>query len=111
MVLLMGLERMGVVVNFCWVPAHVGVEGNEKADVIAKSAVRQERVIIQVPLGRRDVKALFGAKGLNLRQREWDDSSKGRQFYIMHRSVKEEVGSMGCGREEVVWSRLQFGQI
>ena len=30
-VLLMGLERMGVVVSFCWVPAHLVVEGNEKA--------------------------------------------------------------------------------
>jgi hypothetical protein len=27
MVLLMGLERMGVAVSFCWVPTHVGVEG------------------------------------------------------------------------------------
>jgi ribonuclease HI len=42
MVLLMGVERMGVVVSFCWVPAHVGLEGNEKADVVAKSAVRRD---------------------------------------------------------------------
>jgi ribonuclease HI len=40
MVLLMGLERMGVVVSFCWVPTHVGVEDNEKADVVTKSGVR-----------------------------------------------------------------------
>ena len=53
MVRLVGLERMGVMVNFCWVPAHVGVEGNEKADVVANSAVRREGIDIQVPLGRQ----------------------------------------------------------
>ena len=36
-------------------------------------------------------------------------SSKVRQFYCTHQSVKEEVGSMGCRREEVVWSRIWFG--
>jgi ribonuclease HI len=53
MVRLVGLERMGVMVSFCWVPAHVGVEGNEKADVVVKSAVRREGIDIQVPLGRQ----------------------------------------------------------
>ena len=37
-----------MVVNFCRVPAHVGVEGNEKVDVVAESAVRREGVDIQV---------------------------------------------------------------
>ena len=32
---------MGVTVIFCCVPSHVGVESNEKADVVAKSAVRR----------------------------------------------------------------------
>ena len=36
MVLLMGLERMGVVVSFCSVSSHVGVEGNEKADLVER---------------------------------------------------------------------------
>ena len=35
---------MGVVVSFFWVPTHVRVEGNEKADVLAKSAVRREGI-------------------------------------------------------------------
>jgi hypothetical protein len=84
------------------------VWGNEKADVVAKSAVRREGVDIKVPLGCREVKSLIWAKWLDLWQRECDASSKGRQFYSMHRSGKEDVGSMGCRTEEVVWSRLQF---
>ncbi|KAK6296604.1 hypothetical protein J4Q44_G00327460 [Coregonus suidteri] len=44
MMVLLGLERMGVVVSFCWVPAHVVVESNEKADVVAKSALSGSRM-------------------------------------------------------------------
>ena len=36
-----------------------GCGGNEKADVVDKSAVRRERVDIQVPLGRMEVKSLI----------------------------------------------------
>ena len=71
--------------------------------------MRREGVDFQVPLARREVKSLIQAKGLNLWQREWDACSKGRQFHCAHQSVKDEVVSMGCRREEVVWSRLQFG--
>jgi hypothetical protein len=51
MVLLMGFERMGVVVSFRW--TNVGVEDNEKDNAVAKSAVSREGVDIKVPLGCR----------------------------------------------------------
>ena len=46
----------------------MGVEGNEKADVVANSAVRREGVDIQVALSRREVKSLIRATGLDLWQ-------------------------------------------
>ena len=30
------VKEMGIFVMFLWVPAHVGVEGNEEVDVISK---------------------------------------------------------------------------
>ena len=32
------VQRSGKEVSFCWVPAHVGIAGNEQADSIAKAA-------------------------------------------------------------------------
>jgi len=33
------IRNMGLIVRFVWVPAHVGVEGNERADKMAKRAI------------------------------------------------------------------------
>lgn len=59
MVLLLGLERMGVEINTC--------------------------------------------------KMQWDNRNKRRNVYNIHKSVKEEVGSWNCRREEIIWSKLRFG--
>jgi ribonuclease HI len=32
------LQKRGISIEICWIPAHTGVPGNEKADIIAKQA-------------------------------------------------------------------------
>jgi hypothetical protein len=32
------LQKQGVFIEICWIPAHTGAPGNEKADIIAKQA-------------------------------------------------------------------------
>ena len=39
----------GVDVTFAWVPSHVGVEGNEKADIAAKRASRRAPEFVPIP--------------------------------------------------------------
>ncbi len=51
--IMLRIQRAGTDVQFCWVPAHVGVKGNEKADEIAKRVLKlNENEIIKVPFGK-----------------------------------------------------------
>ena len=36
------LRINGFIVKFCWLPSHVGIQGNEAADVSAKSALKND---------------------------------------------------------------------
>ena len=33
------LVNSGITIALCWIPSHVGIRGNERADVAAKSAL------------------------------------------------------------------------
>jgi len=48
------LERQGRKVRLLWVPAHVEIEGNEKADRMAKAALKREEIDVWVSFGRHD---------------------------------------------------------
>lgn len=41
--LLLQLKNLGISIQFCWVPAHIGIKGNEEADNIAKKNVGKQK--------------------------------------------------------------------
>jgi ribonuclease HI len=46
------VRQMGVFVMFLCAPAHVGVEGNEEVDVIAKQALKHPKVEMELSISK-----------------------------------------------------------
>lgn len=107
---LLRIQRAGLVVEFCWIPAHVGLMGNERVDKIAKSALTlSEKELINTPVGRGEAKSLIITSIKGTWQKIWDTGRKGRHLYNIQQSINREEVKGKCRNEEVVYSRLRLG--
>lgn len=100
--------NQGSIVRFLWVPAHVGVGGNEEADALAKRALKKERVEMH-RISKAEAKGIIWEKANQLWQARWDKEDKGRHFYQIQRSIKGQGVRSSSRRDEIVWMRLRLG--
>ena len=100
------LHRGGIDIQFCWVPAHEGVKGNEMADKLAKEALLKV-ILITIPLGKGEGKAVVKRKGLEIWQKRWEEDRKGRRFYKIQKNVSIKNYMEKNRREEIVMTRLR----
>ena len=103
------LRGQGKTVKFCWVPAHVGVAGNEAADDAAKGAVTSNLLVPDRPLPYRDYYSFF--RGL-LKER-WADSWRnveGNKLREIKDNIEPWITSCRKNRvEERILCRLRIG--
>ena len=100
------LHGRGITVEYCWIPSHIGIEGNEKADQKAKAA--SSRAPELAPIYHEDYYHCIKTSINTFRNREWTAS---RQKLL---EVKPSVGKWttipGIKREEeVILNRLRLG--
>ncbi len=100
--------RIGVSISFLWVPAHVGVEGNEEVDHLVKRSLKHPEIDIKVPLSKVEVKGIIKSALNRIWQEKWDNEAKGRQLYIQNK-VGVERNSYGSRKEDSIISRLRIG--
>ncbi len=81
------MENKGVSTRFLWVPAHVGVEGNEQVGIQAKQTLRIKHVDLQVPLSKAEAKTFIRTYAQSVWQEYWDDNETGRHLYNIQRHV------------------------
>lgn len=95
------IQRVGSNIQFCWVPAHVTVVGNEKAQGTAKRALKlKDSEIMKVPFGKSEARSLIRKTVRDSWQKKWDKDVKGRHYHNTQKSVKVKAFKGICRREE-----------
>ena len=105
------IHQQGKRVVFCWIPAHVGIVGNERADRAAKRAAARTFYAhyFNFPIPFSDFLPIIH-RFINQRwQRAWDECGPQKL-----KAVKPEIGHWTCGYrrkryEEVALCRLRVG--
>ena len=107
------LNRLSVIsencnIVFCWLPSHIGIIGNEKADRAAKAALSGSIVSKKIPFS--DFKPCINSFIHDVWQRSWSspDNANNKLFEIKPILSESVIFNMSR-REEVVLSRLRIG--
>ena len=113
------ITNRGKAINFCWVPAHVGVEGNERADMIAKEAVAssaRNNISLPVkdlyPVIRSVVRNIwdFSWELENQKMKEIASSSRPWRYSNMKRSEEVALCRMRIGHTRLTHGFLMEGK-
>ena len=94
-------------ISFCWVPAHVGVQGNERADQLAKEAAR-DMVPRQCSIPYRDFFTEISWKIKHIWQQQWDNVGRNKMKEITS-NIKPWTYYMMPRKWEVILCRLRIG--
>merc|ERR1712002_710162 len=101
------LQNRNITVEICWVPSHIGIDGNEKADQKAKEASRRNPELI--PIHHKDYFNTIRSNINTWRNEQWRNGAQ-----MMIRRIKEDLTPWpNCPelkrREEVILNRLRCG--
>ena len=100
-------ECRNIQIKFCWVPAHVNVSGNEKADELAKSAAT-ELLPRRCPLPCCDFFPSIRHANRNVWQQRWDDVGPNKMREITRKIAPWRYSRMPR-RWETALCRLRIG--
>ena len=92
---------------FCWIPSHIGIRGNEAADVAAKESLDFNITASQVPY--TDLKPHINYFIANKWQERWSSCPDNKLFKIKPTLGVWPSGFRNSRKEEVVLSRLRIG--
>ncbi|XP_023192676.1 uncharacterized protein LOC111609311 [Xiphophorus maculatus] len=107
--LMFRIKSYGSLVKLVWVPAHIGVIGNELADNFAKNAAKKCIVDLNIKMSKNEVKNISKMYIKDKWQEQWDKGSNARFYYSIQRKVGEFRKCSRNKKEEDIISRLRFG--
>ena len=96
-------------IHLCWIPSHIGIRGNETADMAAKESLNQDITASQVPY--TDLKSHINHFISSKWQERWSSCRDNKLFQIKPILGEWPPGFRRSRKEEVVLSRLRIGHI
>ena len=94
-------------IYLCWIPSHIGIRGNEAADLAAKESLNLDITTSQVPY--TDLKCHINHFISNKWQERWTSCANNKLFKIKSTLGVWPPGFRNSRKEEVVLSRLRIG--
>lgn len=104
------LTKSGVNVVLEWIPSHVGIYGNECADLQAKKALDLENINTVTPYYKEDIKTLCKSFLKGMWQKSWLKNKHGRHLFDIEPEVSFAISVPKMNREkEVILYKLRTG--
>jgi RNase H len=99
----------GCNVNLIWVPSHINILGNERADKLAGQATKNPSIDITLPLEIKEIDPFIKTYINRKSQEEWNNSSS------TYKEIQPQISNQPffthpCRKTEVCITRLQLGR-
>ena len=101
------LKRRSVEVEICWVPSHVDIRGNDRADAKAKEVSKRRPELI--PIYYKDYYPVIRAKFYNSRNNQWRNMSNPPKLRHIKPDLSPWPSPSLRRREQVVLNRIRIG--